>query len=108
MNEEKAVEYLDNLDKRAFMTMNEVDLTNLVIKYKKQIEQLQDDVDQAYSTASNYAKRFLKAIEYLKDNADYEQDTNQFCDDLNYDLCSELLNILTGEDIKKDLEGSEK
>lgn len=40
-----------------------------------------------------------KAIEYLKDNACYENTISElFCDDLNYDNCMELLNILRGED----------
>jgi hypothetical protein len=76
MDEQKAVETLNKIQDRAMLTQLEVDLSNLCIKRRNIIR---------------------KAIEYLKDNADYEQDANQFCDDLNYDLCSELLNILTGE-----------
>lgn len=40
-NEEKAINYLNDLgDKRIFMTNDEVDLTNLVIKYKKAIKEI--------------------------------------------------------------------
>lgn len=40
-NEEKAINYLNDLgDKRIFMTNDEVDLTNLVIKYKKVIKEI--------------------------------------------------------------------
>lgn len=39
-----------------------------------------------------------KAIEYLKDNACYENTISElFCDDLDTDSCMELLNILRGE-----------
>lgn len=43
--------------------------------------------------------RIDKAIEYLKDNACYENTISElFCDDLNYDNCMELLKILRGEE----------
>ncbi len=44
-------------------------------------------------------KRIDKAIEYLKDNACYENTISElFCDDLDTDSCMELLNILRGKD----------
>ena len=55
-----------------------------------------DDIFRKYYF--DLKERIDKAIEYLKYNACYEEDTKIFCDDLNYDLCSELLNILEGED----------
>lgn len=41
-------------------------------------------------------QRIDKAIEYLKENADYDGD--EFCGDLRYDYCEELLDILKGSD----------
>lgn len=35
-----------------------------------------------------------KAIEFIKDNADYDEDINRCCDDLRDDDCDELLEIL--------------
>lgn len=47
MDEQKAVEYLDSLgNKRMFMTMNEVDLINLVLKYKKQINKAIEKIEK--------------------------------------------------------------
>lgn len=41
-------------------------------------------------------QRIDKAIEYLKENACIDEDVEYFCDDLRYDECKELLNILKG------------
>lgn len=50
-------------------------------------------------TIEELQKRIDKAIEYLKDNACYENTISElFCDDLNYDDCMELLKILRGEE----------
>lgn len=44
-------------------------------------------------------ERIDKAIEYLKDNACYENTISElFCDDLDTDSCMELLDILRGKD----------
>ena len=39
-----------------------------------------------------------KAIEYLKENACIDEDVEYFCDDLRYDECKKLLDILKGSD----------
>lgn len=39
-----------------------------------------------------------KAIDFLKENACIDEDVEYFCDDLRYDDCKKLLNILKGED----------
>ena len=41
-----------------------------------------------------------KAIELLKENACIDEDVEYFCDDLRYDDCKKLLDILKGSDIK--------
>jgi hypothetical protein len=46
MDEEMAVEFLNNEKKRAFMTDLEVDLTNLVLKYKRIISEIIEYVDK--------------------------------------------------------------
>lgn len=43
-------------------------------------------------------KRIDKAIEYLKENACIDEDVEYFCDDLRYDECKMLLDILKGVD----------
>lgn len=37
-----------------------------------------------------------KAIDFLKENACIDEDVEYFCDDLRYDDCKKLLNILKG------------
>lgn len=39
-----------------------------------------------------------KAIDFLKENACIDEDVEYFCDDLRYDDCKKLLNILKGSD----------
>jgi len=41
-----------------------------------------------------------KAIDFLKVNACIDEDVEYFCDDLRYDDCKKLLDILKGSDIK--------
>lgn len=67
--------------------IEEQEIENLIlddsIKQIDELEELQQRID--------------KSIEYLKDNACYEEDTNIFCDDLRNDNCKDLLDILKGE-----------
>ena len=83
MDEQKAVEYLDGLKKRAFMTMNEVDLANLVLKYKNEL--------------SKEKEKNRKAIEYIND---LDNCKNVYANGdmiITNDYKIELLNILRGE-----------
>lgn len=80
MDEQKAVEYLDSLKKRAFMTMNEVDLANLVLKYKNELSK---EIDKN-----------RKAIEYIEDNMSYVVKGNKEYIPTGEDL----LDILRGEE----------
>ena len=43
-----------------------------------------------------------KAIEYIKENADYGIQEKCCMNDLNYDECDILLNILQGDDNEKE------
>ena len=43
-------------------------------------------------------RRIDKAIDFLKENACIDEDVEYFCDDLRYDDCKKLLEILKGED----------
>ena len=45
----------------------------------------------------DYKQRNEKAIEYIKENATYDEEYKVFCDDLRYDDCLDLLNILKGD-----------
>lgn len=49
-----------------------------------------------YEIYKGLQQRIDKAIEYIKDKGCYEEDTKVFCDDINYDELSKLLNILQG------------
>jgi hypothetical protein len=44
--------------------------------------------------------RIEKAIDFLKENACIDEDVGYFCDDLRYDDCKKLLDILKGSDKK--------
>ena len=46
-------------------------------------------------------QRINKAIEYIKENACYDKDIKKCCDDLNYNECDELLEILEGKNERK-------
>ena len=76
MDEQKAVEYLDGLKKRAFMTMNEVDLANLVLKYKNELSK---EIEKNRKTIEEL-ELWQPEIEALKIERDY------------------LLELLRGED----------
>ena len=77
MDEQIAVEYLNSLDKRAFMTMNEVDLANLVLKYKNEL--------------SKEKVKNRKAIEYINKY----KNQNWYIESR---FTEELLNLLQGVD----------
>ena len=76
IDEEIAVDYLNSLKKRAFMTMNEVDLANLVLKYKNELSK---EIDKNRK-AIEELELWQPEIEALKIERDY------------------LLEILRGED----------
>lgn len=54
------------------------------------------NVEQLLLEKLELQDRIDKAIEYLKDNACYN-DMGNFNDDLDYDKCGDLLEILKGE-----------
>lgn len=60
MDEQKAVEYLDSLKKRAFMTMNEVDLANLVLKYKNELSKEKEKNRKAIEWIDEHIETYTK------------------------------------------------
>lgn len=83
IDEEIAVEYLNSLKKRAFMTMNEVDLANLVLKYKNEL--------------SKEKEKNRKAIEYINRCKNYHKSMHNE-EKIYVDEIKELLDILRGEE----------
>lgn len=64
--------------------------------YKANV-QLVDDNRVLKEDKKILQRRLDKAIEYIKDNADYGIQEKCCMDDLNYNNCDELLEILKGE-----------
>ena len=58
---------------------------------EKEIQEILDERD-------DLQQRVDKGIEFLKQNAIIDEDVEQFCDDLRYDDCKKLLDILKGND----------
>ena len=54
------------------------------------------DHDEIYKRYDDYKSRIDKAIDFLKENACIDEDVEYFCDDLRYDDCKKLLEILKG------------
>lgn len=76
----------EEMTKYAFTCMvkdNPDEAVKSLILYYNEIELLKNNI--------------YKAIEYLKENAIYEINIGQFCRDLDYNKCLELLHILVGE-----------
>jgi len=66
---------------------------------KERYERLKQEHIDTITRNEEKQQRIDKAIEYLKDNACYENTISElFCDDLDTDSCMELLDILRGED----------
>lgn len=86
MTEQEAQEILDELNtvRPEMLNENAKRLFEAVMKIADERDDLQQRVD--------------KGIEFLKQNAIIDEDVNQFCDDLRYDDCKKLLNILKGND----------
>ena len=63
---------------------------------ERKIEQLEKYIEVKEQECNELQDKIDRAIEYLKDNACYT-DNNDFVDDLRYDCCKDLLNILKGE-----------
>ena len=57
-------------------------------------EMLKDRVHDLYDKNVELQQRIDKAIEYIKENASYGIEEKCCMDDLNYDNCDELLEIL--------------
>ena len=71
-------------------------------KYKKfWLDQSKEEIIEAYfdsiKNGEVLLKRIIKASDYIKEKACYSIN-EKCCDDLNYDECNEVLEILRGED----------
>ena len=88
LTEEKAVEYLNNIEDRVMLTEREVDLSNLCIKYKKEYFGLLELYNIHIKDLEKAETRNNKAIEK------YEK-----CKEEDYcTLALDMYNILRGED----------
>lgn len=67
-------------------------------KLNKQLENLEKLNNANYQSFIEVNNIINKAIDFLKENACIDEDVEYFCDDLRYDDCKKLLNILKGED----------
>lgn len=82
--------------------MNEEEIRELV--RQSMLETLKTNLDSTmiFTYVKSLEDKIEKAIEYLKDNACYENTISElFCDDLDTDSCMELLDILRGEEDEK-------
>lgn len=86
MTEREIQEILDELNTVRPEKLNEnaKRLFEAIMKIADERDDLQQRVD--------------KGIEFLKQNAIIDEDIEQFCDDLRYDDCKKLLDILKGND----------
>ena len=76
-------------------------LIGKLIEQQETIKAMQENEDSAIKIMEMYKeckKRIDKAIDFLKKNACIDEDVEYFCDDLRYDDCKKLLEILKGED----------
>lgn len=84
---QKENEELKKCNRESITFLNQDDIRDILIRKDSKIFNLQQAID--------------KAIEYIKENACYITDgkNKEMCvDDINYDECMELLNILRDED----------
>lgn len=72
---------------------NEADLTTVYLKGYEDGKDLYNHYKLLYQKVKD---RNDKAIEYIKEQGCYEEDTKVFCDDLNYYAIPKLLEILKG------------
>ena len=72
-----------------FMIKNDIEYASIYT-----IESI-DERDKEIERLNNIIN---KAIDFLKENACIDEDVEYFCDDLRYDDCKKLLNILKGSD----------
>lgn len=71
----------------------------LALSYEQGIARdvILNELDNLEKQATDYQKRFAKAIKILKEAGSYEEDTKMFCDDI-YDELPDILNTLEGSD----------
>ena len=82
------------LDKANISVIDEIN----ILEYIDELEKVKEDYIKSLDKLDVLEDRIDKAIEYIEENACYEEDTKIFCDDLRYDECLKLLDILRGED----------
>lgn len=69
-------------------------------KLNENAKRLFEAVMQIADERDDLQQRLDKGIKFLKQNAIIDEDVEQFCDDLRYDDCKKLLDILKGGDKK--------
>lgn len=60
------------------------------------IEQFEQIVKSLMAQIDKLEDKINKANNFIKENACYDKDTKKCCDDLNYNDCDKLLEILGG------------
>lgn len=96
--------YIDNITSNG-VTLNSAGKSMQIEVYEKRIKELEEEnktlkelnVCVGCDNNPDYKTRINKAIEFIKDNASYDEDINRCVDDLIYNECDELLKILKGE-----------
>ena len=75
--------------------MSKVEIeTKTIIIYNNKEYELKELLEGLTNGCIKYKNIIKEAREYLKENACYDVDMQEFCRDLIYDKCLELLNIL--------------
>ena len=61
-------------------------------------ERLSVELNQNMIERNNYLSRCEKAIEFIKDEAGYDEEIRSFCCDLLYSDCDKLIELLGGDE----------
>lgn len=78
--------------------MTDEQLNAILHKADDDLDALKDRVHDQYEEIQELKAMIDKAIEYIKDNCSYEEDTKYCYDDLCSSDVNDLLNILQGEE----------
>ena len=75
-----------------------IDLVDKNKKLENEIEKLKQRLEIEIDISDGMLKTIDRAIDFLKKNACIDEDVEYFCDDLRYDECKKLLDILKGSE----------
>ena len=95
-NDELIVKYKDN-SFESFDTLP-INVLDYITNLEQEINNAEKSCAYWEERADIAEEKIDKAIEYIEENATYDEKYDVFCDDLRYDDCLDLLNILKGDD----------